>query len=584
MKRFLNSAYVLFLAGVACFFMRSPVFAVTPTPYPRVTGGTITVDAALTTGANTITGLKFIDNADANYYLDPSGAISLVVDGTVGIGTTEPAYLLDVYTNTAAEEGIGIKNANSGGGATLVLRTNAIGTVMGLIANGSAYTTYGGANSLNIYQGNNAPIAFLTNGNSTPRMVISGAGLVGIGTTGPLFPLHVIGTGGAVVMPEIYSGADGTALAWFPVSTRAARGTLALPSALQANDVIFGMGARGYTGSAFTTGAKVAVVGYAAETWSSTANGTYITFNTTDKTTTTLDERIRITDAGLVGIGTTGPGAKLTVQTSGTTDILNLFETGGTEVFTVLESGSVGIGTTSPATILNIVKDQDADTSLVVDNASTGTAAFSQLGLDNQRSGDSRAHLYLFGTAYTTAGRYIQDGALLESGSNLAGGLGLSAANASGNIYFYTAGNSERMRITSAGRVGIGTTNPGYELDVVGTVYASGSSRDYKEHITDLVVDTENLYRLRPVSFDYKPEYIHLGKVLGNGHQIGLIAEEVYQTIPELAIYNNGEIRNVDYEKLSILLLAELKKHKQAIERLNQQIDLLDAKIEKLVQ
>ncbi|KKT60350.1 MAG: hypothetical protein UW52_C0027G0022, partial [Candidatus Gottesmanbacteria bacterium GW2011_GWA1_44_24b] len=61
------------------------------------------------------------------------------------------------------------------------------------------------------------------------------------------------------------------------------------------------MGARGYTGSAFTTGAKVAVVGYAAETWSSTANGTYITFNTTDKTTTTLDERIRITDAGLVG-------------------------------------------------------------------------------------------------------------------------------------------------------------------------------------------------------------------------------------------------------------------------------------------
>jgi len=551
MKRFLNSAYVLFLAGVACFFMRSPVFAVTPTPYPRVTGGTITVDAALTTGANTITGLKFIDNADANYYLDPSGAISLVVDGSVGIGTTEPAYLLDVYTNTAAEEGIGIKNANSGGGATLVLRTNAIGTVMGLIANGSAYTTYGGANSLNIYQGNNAPIAFLTNGNSTPRMVISGAGLVGIGTTGPLFPLHVIGTGGAVVMPEIYSGADGTALAWFPVSTRAARGTLALPSALQANDVIFGMGARGYTGSAFTTGAKVAVVGYAAETWSSTANGTYITFNTTDKTTTTLDERIRITDAGLVGIGTTGPGYKLDVQ--GTGYFLTDLTVDGGDLINGNVSVDIGEAYTTGALL----------------SESTDNAYFEIYCAD---SGGNDLCEFKTGI-YNNGGTFYNQNPLIQR----------AAISNDSATYLQISGGSSGYTYFS-GNVGIGTTNPGYELDVVGTVYASGSSRDYKEHITDLVVDTENLYRLRPVSFDYKPEYIHLGKVLGNGHQIGLIAEEVYQTIPELAIYNNGEIRNVDYEKLSILLLAELKKHKQAIERLNQQIDLLDAKIEKLVQ
>jgi len=290
MKRFLNNAYVLFLAGVACFFMRSPVFAVTPTPYPRVTGGTITVDAALTTGANTITGLKFIDNADANYYLDPSGAISLVVDGTVGIGTTEPAYLLDVYTNTAAEEGIGIKNANSGGGATLVLRTNAIGTVMGLIANGSAYTTYGGANSLNIYQGNNAPIAFLTNGNSTPRMVISGAGLVGIGTRGPLSKLSVGGAGDASY--AIYG--NGT-------------------YGVYGNG---GTGGKGVVGNVATSGYGLygsanSDNGYAVFATNPSGYGVYSSGGTFDFYA--ANTRGKSYFAGSVGIGTTGPATALDV-------------------------------------------------------------------------------------------------------------------------------------------------------------------------------------------------------------------------------------------------------------------------------
>jgi hypothetical protein len=53
-------------------------------------------------------------------------------------------------------------------------------------------------------------------------------------------------------------------------------------------------------------------------------------------------------------------------------------------------------------------------------------------------------------------------------------GISFQATNASGNLTFETAGN-ERMRITSAGNVGIGTASPANKLDVLGGTSITGN-------------------------------------------------------------------------------------------------------------
>jgi hypothetical protein len=78
--------------------------------------------------------------------------------------------------------------------------------------------------------------------------------------------------------------------------------------------------------------------------------------------------------------------------------------------------------------------------------------------------------------------------------------------------------------------------------------------------------------KLKPVTYQYKDEYCHLGKELKSETQIGLIAEEVAESHPELAILVNEEdekvVRNVDYEKLTIILLSELQKLRQEVDQL----------------
>ena len=100
------------------------------------------------------------------------------------------------------------------------------------------------------------------------------------------------------------------------------------------------------------------------------------------------------------------------------------------------------------------------------------------------------------------------------------------------------------------------------------TTYGAVSSNRYKNDIRDIEVDTSNVYKLQARTFVWKNDAEVLRDKIGTT-DFGLIAEEVYEVLPELVelqSVNPPIPQSVNYEYLSVLLLEELKKLKDRID------------------
>lgn len=220
------------------------------------------------------------------------GEYTITGSGTVVAMQTAPTFVTSIttpliYGGSAAGSVLALQSTSNGVPSGDKITFNTGGAVHGTILSGGF-------------------IGFGTETNPQSQLVVSHNVTTGISTPTDALVNFVDVDGSAT---NIGIGSYGTSVS--PgIVFRLARNTAATPQAIQANDGIGNISGRGYDGTQFTTAGKANISFFAAENWSTTAQGSYISFFTTASTTTTRSEVMRIQNSGGVSIGlTTDPGA-----------------------------------------------------------------------------------------------------------------------------------------------------------------------------------------------------------------------------------------------------------------------------------
>ncbi len=200
---------------------------------------------------------------------------------------------------------------------------------------------------------------------------------------------------------------------------------------------------------------------------------------------------------GNVGIGTSSPSAKLDIYgTAGSADIFAISSSTNARLFTVNAAGNVGIGTSTPSALLHVyTTSANSPFKVTQSNATVAlTLNLDSYGGTNVNAGGGVLARYARGTDALPTDVVAGD----RLGFNIFGGYagsafrhtsGIEAIVDSGTVsttslptylrFLTTADGSvsrtERLRITSGGNVGIGTTSPSAKLAITGT---SGATTD----------------------------------------------------------------------------------------------------------
>lgn len=368
-------------------------------------------------------------------------------------------------------------------------------------------------NAIDFYVSDGTADNSVTSGSVHTMSLVSGN--VGIGTTSPDSKFHIYETGKSVDTVTAKIVADYDRISFFDyelyspnlgrtafIRLKKSRGTASSPALVGASDVTARIGSMAYDGEKFVDNALIRTVMDGAAALNNMPGR--IEFYTTPTGTGVLSLKMVIKESGNVGIGTATPAFSLDVNGTGrATDFrANIFyDTNDTAYYldpansttSALLAGNVGIGTTSPVGKLEVVGDviqqsyvTGTGSYLFISKKARGTISAPSVILNGDVVGGLISGGYDGSTyRYTSAVVFVADGTVSS------GVVPMAIRFSTGTTTTY----SERMRITSTGNVGIGTTAPSQKLHVVGTGYATTDFRApifYDSDNTAYYVDPAN--------------------------------------------------------------------------------------------
>ena len=379
--------------------------------------------------------------------------------GRVGIGTTSPTTKLDVV---GADSSTPIRSSNGGSQAMAIWHTSntaAPGARNSMVYWGGAFEVYDQTNNLS-------------------RLWITSTGLTGIGTTNPTRKLTIAqdaGGGSAAFNGGVpFLRLEGSGSNWSEPSLEFAEQTNAPIAAIAAKNISGGAG--------------------------------HLILQTRKSGDAALSEKVRVTDAGSVGIARTNPLATVHIGTGGNVN-------GGTGIVNTLGAW------------LNIGDwDGTTGTSLLMDN--------NQIEMKSSNSVDA---LNL----------------------NFNSSANVFMVNGGGKVIIgSTAGNTYKLEVGGDLNLSAGSA---FKINGNNICTASGcttsSDKRLKKNINPLQDSFEKILSLQGVEYDWKDT-----KKYGSQHQVGFIAQDLEKVYPEVVVTDpKTGMKSVAYGNLVAPLIEAFK-------------------------
>ena len=115
-------------------------------------------------------------------------------------------------------------------------------------------------------------------------------------------------------------------------------------------------------------------------------------------------------------------------------------------------------------------------------------------------------------------------------------------------------------------------------LDIIGNI-KSPSDRRLIKNINIIPNALDNLMKIKGITFNWKQDEFP-NRQFNNNTQIGVIAQDVESVCPEIVSTDNNGYKNVEYDKLTVLLIESFKEQQEQIKNLTNIIISLQHKFD----